>query len=86
MNFESWITWALQGLIGFLLWIIWQKLEENSRAISALALKISEDYMKKSDPFFTQFSLYHDRLRDVEEWMFGQKARELYGDRKEKKE
>lgn len=45
----EWITWGLQALIGFLLVVIWQKLEENSRNINALALKLSELYARKDD-------------------------------------
>jgi len=57
----EWITWGLQGLVGFLLIVVWQKLEENSRAINALALKLAESYARKEelDPI-------RDQVRNLE--------------------
>ena len=74
MILDSWITWALQGLLGFFLWIVWSKLDETSKEVHALALKLSDEYVKKSDPIFATLVLLHDRIRELEEWMHRGKA------------
>ena len=65
----EWITWALQGLIGFLLLVVWQKLDENNKAINALALKMSDQYSKKED-----IDQLYERLRCREVWKAGEQA------------
>jgi hypothetical protein len=59
----EWITWALQGLVVFLVGVLWQKLNENGRAIHQLELKLAESYVKKE-----AFEKLSDRLGNIETW------------------
>lgn len=44
---NEWITWALQGLIVFILVLFWRTLENNSRALQDIQLNLVENYVRK---------------------------------------
>ncbi len=43
----EWVTWALQGLIVFILILFWRTLENNSRALQDIQLNLVENYVRK---------------------------------------
>lgn len=44
---NEWITWALQGLIVFILVLFWRTLENNSRSLQDIQLNLVENYVRK---------------------------------------
>lgn len=56
----DWVTWALQGLLVFLLYQIWRKLDANTDAIIALKELMLDDYLKKSE-----FETYRKETREA---------------------
>lgn len=60
----SWVTWALQGLIAFLLWQLWRKTEENGRGIHRIEVDLPTNYLPKSE--FNGYREYHTKkVHDV---------------------
>lgn len=70
---NQWVTWALQGLIGFILWLVWQQLSKNTDAINKIQVDLPTNYVTKND--FNGFRTYHTeknkdseaRLKSLEE-------------------
>lgn len=56
----EWVTWALQGLLAFLLYQIWAKLDANTKAITAVKELLLEEYLKK-----TEFETYRKETRQA---------------------
>lgn len=73
----EWVTWALQGLIGFLLLVVWQKLEQNAKSILDLTavvndfkLDIAKNYIRESR-YTPEWEEVRRRLHVVEGWQVG---------------
>ena len=66
MTPADWVTWGLQVLLLFLLSSIWKKLDENTKAIGALALELAKDYVTK-----IEWETIRKRLHEIESKLAG---------------
>ena len=66
MTPADWVTWGLQVLLLFLLSSIWKKLDENTKAIAAVALEIAKDYVTK-----IEWETIRKRLHEIESKLAG---------------
>lgn len=76
MSAEQWITWALQGLIGFILVRLWKQLDAGVTATSSLTVAVAELKLDLHKFFVmkTEWTEVRERLRTIEDYVAGQKA------------
>lgn len=64
-----WITWSLQGLIGFLLYHLWSQMQKNTEAIVDLRVELAKNYVTQED-----MKILRQRVHDITAWMMGEKT------------
>jgi len=68
-DYHTWVTWGLQGLLGFMLVKIWARLDENTKSINEMKIDMAKNYVAKED-----WVIIRQRVHDLANWIVGEKA------------
>ena len=72
---NEWITWALQGLICFVLFMFWRALERNSETLHEIQIDLAKNYVTKpsfhfrADAADVEIDCLKKRVNDVDTQM-----------------
>lgn len=73
VELPTWVTWGLQGLVGFVLGKLWSKVEEALKAVNDLKVELAKNYATTEE-----VTLVRSRVHDLTAWVMQEKAiREL---------
>ncbi len=69
---NEWITWGLQGLICFVLYLFWRGLERNSDTLHEIQIDLAKNYVSKpsfhfrADAADAEIGSIRQRVNDVD--------------------